>query len=167
MRTEGHSQTEQSALAIRDERGRFLKGAPGGPGNPQARAISEWRSVLASAVTKQDLRAVIDKLVVQAKAGRQWAVVELLNRCLGRPETASVELPAGTSITFRIIGPDAAAEDHRLYEPPLRHPTIDANPVASIACDDDAAGGAGGCPAGCPETDRETSETEGQEEGTP
>ncbi len=72
----------------RDGRGRFAKGNPGGPGNPHAAAVGRWRTALADTVTGDDLRAVIAKLVERAKAGERWAVCELLDRCLGKPEQA-------------------------------------------------------------------------------
>ncbi len=40
--------------------------------------------VLARTVTENDLRAVIGEMVKQARAGEQWAVCELLDRCLGK-----------------------------------------------------------------------------------
>ena len=68
----------------RDGRGRFTTGNPGGPGNPHAARVGEWRSVLVETVTPADLRAVIRMLLEKAKAGERWAVCELLDRTLGR-----------------------------------------------------------------------------------
>ena len=72
----------------RDRLGRFAKGNPGGPGNPHAAAVGAWRSALAKSVTPDDLQDVIGQLLKQAKDGEPWAIRELLNRCLGRPEQA-------------------------------------------------------------------------------
>jgi len=75
-----------NGLEARDERGRFLPGNVGGPGNPRAAAVSAWRAALVDAVDPDDLRMVIGVLVAKAKAGEGWAVRELMDRCLGRPQ---------------------------------------------------------------------------------
>lgn len=72
----------------RDEKGRFTKGNPGGPGNPHVARVGLWRAALLDAVEPTDIEAVITTLVERAKAGEAWAVRELLDRCLGRPENA-------------------------------------------------------------------------------
>ena len=61
-----------------------MAGNPGGPGNPHAARVGQWRSVLVESVTPADLRAVIRMLLEKAKAGERWAVCELLDRTLGR-----------------------------------------------------------------------------------
>ena len=68
----------------RDGRGRFTRGNSGGPGNPYAARVGEWRSALVETVTADDLREVIGVLLEKAKAGERWAVCELLDRTLGR-----------------------------------------------------------------------------------
>ena len=70
---------------VRDAKGRFVPGNPGGPGNPQARNVAAWRGALASAVSAEDIAEVTGKLIEEAKAGEPWAVRELLDRCLGKP----------------------------------------------------------------------------------
>ena len=80
--------------ADRDERGRFLPGNPGGPGNPHAAQLAAWRATFTAAVTSEDLREVIVQLVEAGKKGEPWAVKELLDRCLGKPQPAE-QLPAG------------------------------------------------------------------------
>jgi hypothetical protein len=69
----------------RDAQGRFAKGNPGGPGNPNAGRVAAWRNALVEAVTPEDLKGVIVALVDHAKAGTPWAIRELLDRCLGKP----------------------------------------------------------------------------------
>jgi len=80
-------------VATRDSKGRFLPGNPGGPGNPQAGNVGKWRQALAEAVSAEDLAEVTRKLVKAAKAGKPWAVRELLNRCLGKP-SVQIDLQA-------------------------------------------------------------------------
>jgi hypothetical protein len=70
----------------RDGRGRFLRGNPGGPGNPHAAAVNAWRSALFNALTDDDVRKVIRVLIAKAEAGEPWAVRELLDRCMGKPD---------------------------------------------------------------------------------
>jgi hypothetical protein len=70
----------------RDAGGRFAKGNAGGPGNPFSRRAAELRTALYEAVTPDDLRAIVKKLVKHAKAGDVTAAREVLNRLLGKPE---------------------------------------------------------------------------------
>ena len=68
----------------RDAGGRFAKGNPGGPGNPLAAKVGRLREAAFDAVSEADMRAVLAKLVEQAKAGDIQAAKVLLDRCLGR-----------------------------------------------------------------------------------
>lgn len=72
--------------AARTSRGRFAAGNSGGPGNPHARAVGQLRAAMMASITPQDVSAVVAALVAQAKAGEPWAVRELLDRVLGKPE---------------------------------------------------------------------------------
>jgi len=74
------------AKSDRDGRGRFVKGWKGGPGNPHASIVMEWRKALVKAVTPEDVTAVMEKLIEKARAGEAWAVKEFLDRCVGRPK---------------------------------------------------------------------------------
>ena len=69
----------------RDVRGRFTKGNPGGSGNPFARRVAALRSTLIREVTRDDIRAIVRKLIEQARAGDIAAAKEVLLRTLGRP----------------------------------------------------------------------------------
>lgn len=72
----------------RDDRGRFVRGNPGGPGNPHARQVARFRAALLEAVTDDDLRAIARKLVEESKAGNVSAAGLLLDRLLGKVEAA-------------------------------------------------------------------------------
>ena len=63
--------------------GRFAKGNAGGPGNPHARKVAQLRSTLLRAISSGDLRAVVKKLLDQAKAGDVQAAKLVIERCLG------------------------------------------------------------------------------------
>jgi hypothetical protein len=69
----------------RDEKGRFAKGNPGGPGNPHARQASRYRELFAATVTEDDFRAIVQALVTRAKEGDIIAAREVLNRIIGKP----------------------------------------------------------------------------------
>ena len=75
----------------RGRNGRFLPGHGGGPGNPHAQKVHRLRSALLNAVTPEDVKEIIYKLVSMAKQGDIAAAKELLDRTLGKPVTA-VEL---------------------------------------------------------------------------
>ena len=70
----------------RDEKGRFVKGNSGGPGNPNIRRLNQWRRAVSNTVTAKDLREVVKVLIARAKAGEPWAVRELLDRTIGKPQ---------------------------------------------------------------------------------
>lgn len=74
----------------RDAAGRFVKGNPGGPGNPYAKLVAALRSALLAAVTEEDIREVIQALVREAKNGNVSAARELLGRVLGPPEAVDL-----------------------------------------------------------------------------
>ncbi len=65
--------------------GQFAPGNKGGPGNPHAKRVARLRGLLLNAVSDEDLKAVVNKLVEQAKAGDMAAIRELLQRLLGPP----------------------------------------------------------------------------------
>lgn len=69
----------------RNPSGRFAKGNAGGPGNPYARKVAKLRSVMLQAVTQADMKAIVKKLVDEAKGGDVRAAKEVLDRCLGKP----------------------------------------------------------------------------------
>jgi len=65
--------------------GRFTKGNGGGPGNPYAKRIGEFRSAVLAAVSREDMEAIVRRLVTQALDGDIQAAKEILMRTLGRP----------------------------------------------------------------------------------
>ena len=64
--------------------GRFAPGNAGGPGNPHAQQTARLRAALLEAVSEDDLRDVVIKLVELAKAGSIPAIREPLDRSLGK-----------------------------------------------------------------------------------
>jgi hypothetical protein len=72
----------------RDAHGRFGRGNAGGPGNPFARQVAALRTALLGRVTPEDVEAVADELIRQAKEGDLAAAKLLLSYTLGKPAPA-------------------------------------------------------------------------------
>jgi hypothetical protein len=70
--------------------GKFAAGNKGGPGNPHAARVARLRTALLDAVTPADMKAIVAKLVEQAKAGNVPAAKEVLERTLGKPVEADL-----------------------------------------------------------------------------
>jgi hypothetical protein len=68
-----------------DAKGRFTRGNTAAVGNPFARRMAKLRSIVLDAVSEEDLRAVIQRMVEQAKAGDPAAAKLLLLYTVGRP----------------------------------------------------------------------------------
>jgi hypothetical protein len=69
----------------RDAGGRFTKGNPGGPGNPFARQVAALRREALAAVTPEDVRAIMAKLVELARTGDVPAARLVLAYTVGKP----------------------------------------------------------------------------------
>ena len=74
----------------RGEGGRFASGNKFAKGNPFARQIAQLRSALVSAVTPEDMAAIVAKLIDLAKSGNVPAAKEVLDRVLGKPHEADL-----------------------------------------------------------------------------
>jgi hypothetical protein len=74
----------------RDEKGRFLAGNPGGPGNPYAKRVANLRKALLKAVTEEDMVEVVHALTAKARKGDVAAAKVLLNRVFGPPISSEV-----------------------------------------------------------------------------
>ena len=78
---------EQGTQTGRDERGRFSKGNPGGPGNPFTRQVAENRKAMLEAMS-QRLQNVVNKLLEKAEDGDLGAIKLVLAYGVGRPDKA-------------------------------------------------------------------------------
>lgn len=72
----------------RDARGRFAPGNAGGPGNPFARRVAQFRRVLCETVTDEDIQAVARALIVKAQEGDVAAARLLFSYTIGQPAPA-------------------------------------------------------------------------------
>lgn len=79
--------TEQPTTNGHDSAGRFVAGNPGGPGNPHASQVARLRSTMLEAVTDDDMRDVVAKLVELAKGGDVKAIQLLMDRTIGKPDS--------------------------------------------------------------------------------
>lgn len=71
----------------RDSRtGRFVKGCKPGPGNPNVRYVASTRARLILAVTEDEFERVVRALFDAAERGERWAVKEVLDRLIGKPQ---------------------------------------------------------------------------------
>ena len=76
----------------RTANGKFAVGNKLAKGNPYAKKVGILRAELLSAVTIEDIRAVIAKLIEKAKGGDLAAIKEVFDRTLGKPvETDLIE----------------------------------------------------------------------------
>lgn len=80
----------------RDTRGRFVRGNPGGPG-PNCQHVAKLRDGFRSACSVADVRAICRKLVEMAKKGNVRASQLILEKIIGRWESASEHLGANGS----------------------------------------------------------------------
>ena len=78
-------------MSDRDNQGRFLPGNTYAKGNPFHKQVAQLRSVLYDAVSEEDMRRVICKLVSMAIDGNTAAIKLLLDRTLGSVQ-ASIEI---------------------------------------------------------------------------
>ncbi|HOX40196.1 MAG TPA: hypothetical protein PL033_19610 [Candidatus Brocadiia bacterium] len=89
---------DNGAVMVRDSTGRFVRGNPGGPGNPMNRRVNELRVALLECVTPDDMQAVIHALVDAAKAGDVAAIREFLDRTIGKArDNVALEVVPGAS----------------------------------------------------------------------
>ncbi len=66
--------------------GRFVKGWKGGPGNPHARSVAEYRSIICDELTPKRMRVIARKLIADAFRGNAQAIKELFDRAMGKPQ---------------------------------------------------------------------------------
>lgn len=60
---------EPSPNGAHDAAGRFVRGNSGGPGNPHGGTVAKLRSAMLQAITESDVKAIVAKLVDQARDG--------------------------------------------------------------------------------------------------
>src|SRR5262249_23532145 len=81
-------QAEARPQVRRDANGRFAIGNDGGPGNPFARQTAALHSAFLQRATPEDMKAIADKLIEQAKGGNVVAAKLVLQYTIGKPAPA-------------------------------------------------------------------------------
>jgi len=84
----GRPQAQARPQVQRDANGRFAIGNDGGPGNPFARQTAALHSAFVQRATPEDMKAIADKLIEQAKAGNVVAAKLVLQYTIGKPAPA-------------------------------------------------------------------------------
>jgi hypothetical protein len=96
--------------AKKDAKGRFVRGNPGGPGNPFGRQVAELRKVLLGAVTPERMRTLVDSLVERSIKGDNVAAKLVLQYTLGKP-AAAVEPDRVDVDEYRLRAESAIPQD--------------------------------------------------------
>ena len=73
----------------RDSNGRFIKGNPGGPGNPYAKRVAQLRASLLEAVGDDGVAQIVRGLMTAAKGGDVAAAKLVFSYVLGTPGVAT------------------------------------------------------------------------------
>lgn len=96
----------------RDQKsGRFIKGWKGGPGNPRYNQIADHNRAWREATTEADTLAVVAKLVEAARAGKEWAVTQYLDRVIGKAvQMISASISAETTTIINSLMLDDSTE---------------------------------------------------------
>ena len=76
--------------------GRFGAGNAYGRGNPTAKHAQKLRQLFVRAVSEDDIKAIVCKLVLMAREGDIQAANLLLTRALGKPSTSENTMPLDT-----------------------------------------------------------------------
>jgi hypothetical protein len=76
---------EQTASNGRDNKGRFVAGNKGGPGNPFAANVGQLRKAALKIVTPKEMEDVFRVLLLRAKTGNLEAMKLLFLYTLGKP----------------------------------------------------------------------------------
>lgn len=88
----------------RNSKGQFVKGNSGGPGgNKMSEHRKALRAAFDKAITEKDIKAVVKKMVEQARNGDPAARKEMLDRLWGRPQQVLVGNEDGGPLTVNLV----------------------------------------------------------------
>ena len=72
-------------MSNHDNNGRFTKGNQAAKGgNPHTAKMNQYRRLFFEVCKEEDMKDIIEALIITAKNGEQWAVKEALDRGLGK-----------------------------------------------------------------------------------
>src|SRR5688500_9887718 len=107
----------------RDEKGRYLPGNPGGPGNPMAREMARVRLLLARRVSDEVFDQVVQQLVLLALKGNLGAIRTLMQYKAGRPDpSVRVDELALDELRLRLQADELARRREQALRPPEEAP---------------------------------------------
>ena len=112
-----NGQTEEKIMneknSGRDAKGRFVKGNPGGPGNPFARQMAAFRQKLMDVIERQDFEAIAFQLMMLARAGNLEAIIsQRLLICRDGSRRPATEILRGGPVPHKYIMEGRALELH-------------------------------------------------------
>jgi len=88
----------------RDTNGQFKKGWNGGPGRPRLDAEQKYLRTLHRSLLQRDVREIIKKLIVKAKAGNIQAAKLLLEYAVGKPmQYVSADIKSTNEVVVNVI----------------------------------------------------------------
>jgi hypothetical protein len=90
----------------RNSLGQFAKGNKGGPGNPFAHRVAQYRALLMATIEPGDLVDVIRTLMAQAKGGDVAASKVRFDRVLGRVSSTVIEDILRETLRQSVYDPD-------------------------------------------------------------
>jgi len=89
----------------RDPKGRWQPGNKAGRGNPLARRVQAIRVALVSAISAEDIKAVVQTLIQKAKAGDVAAAKIIFDRAAGPAQALDFDLRL-TELENRVLAQD-------------------------------------------------------------
>jgi hypothetical protein len=92
MTLEATPNLNKTADAGRDSSGRFRSGNRGGPGNPNAGKIAQFRQVVLECVTAEEMRTIARKLYEMALEGHWQSMKLFLLYTCGKPDAMPNEM---------------------------------------------------------------------------
>lgn len=114
--------TTMSESSYRDATGRFLKGCPGGPGNPHSAKVGEIRNAMLECVDGNQFKAVWRELVWLCLNGKgkdkREAIHEYLDRVLGKAkERIELDVAQAQSLDLTRYSDDQLSQALAILEP--------------------------------------------------
>lgn len=97
----------------RDKKGRFGEGNTYAKGNPVNSALHHFRKLVLTQTKDSDIKAVWAKLVQKAKNGEPWAIREMFDRVMGKPQQ-SVEISGDMTTTLAVVSEGIEKLQNRL-----------------------------------------------------
>ena len=111
--TEENARNSIGENGMRDKAGKFLKGHKGlpGAGNPYWAQVHQYREEFRRGLKEGDITSVAKMVSQKAKDGEPWAVRELFDRSMGKPQQTIDMTVSGPTIDEIVADYNSAAID--------------------------------------------------------